>query len=83
MTFKEEVIDLLSKKAAALFGVDASTLGENTNFKEDLKCKSADIVKFTVALEDEYDVEVPFMAFNRCKTFGEAADYMSDITGII
>lgn len=83
MTYKEEVIELLSKKAAALFGVDASTLGESTSFKEDLKCKSADIVKFTVALEDEYDVEVPFMAFNRCKTFGEAADYVSEITGII
>lgn len=82
MSFRDEVIELLCKKAADLFGLDASTLGADTRFKEDLGCKSADIVKFTVALEDEYDVEVPFMAFNRNATFGEAADYMSELTGI-
>lgn len=82
MDFKEEVIELLIKKAAALYGLDPDTLNGDTRFKEDLGCKSSDIVKFTVALEDEYDVEVPFMAFNRNKTFAEAADYMSELLGI-
>lgn len=82
MTFREEVIELLKKKAADLFGKDPAALDGETRFKEDLGCKSADIVKFTVALEDEYDVEVPFMAFNRCETFAAAADYISELTGI-
>ena len=83
MSFREEVIELLIKTVADLLGVDPSGLNENTRFKEDLGCKSANIVQITVALENEYDVEVPYMAFNRCATFGDAADYMSELTGII
>ena len=82
MSFRKEVIEILAKKAADIYGIDASTLSAETRFEEDLKAKSGDIVMFTVALEDEYDVEVPYMAFRRCKTFGEAADYISEITGI-
>ena len=82
MTFLDEVIAYLAETAAALFGVDPETLNADTRFKEDLGCKSVDIVKFTAALEDEYDVEVPFMEFNRKKSFGEVAAYMSELTGI-
>ena len=83
MSFREEVIELLISTVVDLLGVDASTLNENTRFKEDLGCGSANIVQITVALENEYDVEVPYMAFNRCVTFGDAADFMSELTGII
>lgn len=82
MSFREEVLELLKNKAADMLGVDVSGLGENTRFKEDLHCKSADIVRFTAALEDEYEAEVPFMAFNRCVTLGDAADYMCEIMGL-
>jgi len=78
-----EIIELLINTVVDLLGVNASDLNENTRFKEDLGCSSANIVQITVALENEYDVEVPYMAFNRCKTFGEAADYMAELTGII
>lgn len=81
MSFREEVIELLIQKAAAMFGKDPATLSGETRFKEDLGCKSADIVKFTLALEAEYDVEVPFMAFNRNETFAAAADYLAEMTG--
>ena len=81
MSFRNEVIELLIKTAAELFGVDASILGAETNFVKDLTAKSTDLVKFTVALEDEYDVEVPFMAFKRQATFGAAADYIAELTG--
>ena len=76
MTVREEAIEVLCKKAAALFGVDAATLGENTRFTEDLNCKSTNIVQFSAALEDAFDIEVLFMELKRKKTFGEAADWM-------
>ena len=83
MSFRDEVIELLTNIVVDLLGVDGSELNENTRFKEDLGCASVNIVQITSELENEYDVEVPYMAFNRCKTFGEAADYMSELTGII
>ncbi|HML37637.1 MAG TPA: phosphopantetheine-binding protein [Bacillota bacterium] len=76
MTIKEEALETLIKKAASLFGLDPSTLGPDTRFEEDLHAKSVNIVQFSAALEDVFDVEVPFMEFKKKKTFGEAADYI-------
>jgi acyl carrier protein len=79
MEFREEVINLLIQVAVRMFGCDPATLGPETSFKDDLQCKSANIVQFTTALEDEYDVEVPYMEFNRKATFAEAADYIAEL----
>lgn len=81
MSIREEVIEALRKKAAALFGVDPLSLGPDTRFEEDLHAKSVNIVQFTALLEDIYEVEVPFMEFKKKKTFGEAADYIAQMLG--
>ena len=78
MEFREEVIAILVEKAAKMFGIDPSTLGPETSFKE-LGCKSANIVQFTTSLEDEYDIEVPYMEFNRKATFADAAEYIAEL----
>lgn len=71
--FQAEVVDILKGKAAEIFGADPAMLSADTRFIEDLHCKSVNIVQFASALEDEYEVEVPFMELNKKKTFGEAA----------
>jgi len=81
MSIREEVIEALSKKAAALFGVDPATLGPDTRFLEDLNAKSVDMVKFSALLEDIYEVEVPYMDFVKRLTFGEAAAYIGEMFG--
>ena len=76
--FQEEVVDILKSKAAEIFGVDAATLSAETSFVDDLHCKSVNIVHFASALEDEYEVEVPYMQLNKCKTFADAAKFVDD-----
>lgn len=76
--FQEEVVDILKDKAAEIFGVDAASLSADTRFKEDLGAKSVNIVQFASALEDEYEVEVPFMQLNKCATFADAAKFVDD-----
>ena len=76
--FQEEVIDILKDKAADIFGVDPATLGPDTKFVDDLHCKSVNIVQFASALEDEYEVEVPYMQLNKCETFADAAKFVDD-----
>ncbi len=71
--FLIEVIDILKGKAHQMSGVDPATLGPDTKFVEDLHCKSVNIVQFASALEDEYEIEVPFMELNKCATFLDAA----------
>lgn len=76
--FQEEVVEILKNKAADIFGVDPSTLSEATSFVDDLHCKSVNIVQFASALEDEYEVEVPYMQLNKCVTFADAAKFVDD-----
>lgn len=76
--FQEEVIEILKDKAVELFGVDRDSLSGDTSFVDDLHCKSVNIVQFASALEDEYEVEVPFMELNKKKTFAEAAQFVDD-----
>ena len=76
--FQEEVVDILKDKAVEIFGVDRDSLSADTRFVEDLHCKSVNIVQFASALEDEYEVEVPFMELNKKATFAEAAKFVDD-----
>ena len=82
MTITEEVVEVLRKKAAAMFGIDASTLSKDTRFFEDLNCKSVDMVQLCGALENEFEVEIPYAAFEDIKTFGDAGDYIDRALGI-
>ena len=50
-----------------------------TRFTEDLNAKSISIAQLMNALEDEYDVEVPYMEFKRRRTIGEAAAYIEEL----
>lgn len=81
MSVKDEAVEILCKKAAALFGLDAASLNENTRFEEDLHCKSVNYVQLSAALEDEFEVELPYMQFKQIETFGEAGEFIGKALG--
>ena len=68
----------LTTRASQLFGKDASEFEEGTKFA-DLGIKSVQVSQLTTYLEDELDIEVPFMKFRRCETFGEATDFVCEL----
>lgn len=75
---REDIVAKIIEKGAYLWGKDVSELNENTTFAE-VNAKSGHISSITTALEDEYDCEVPYIGFKKCKTIGEAADYVVNI----
>lgn len=72
---REEILELMLQKCAEVFGVSMGELSENTRFV-DLNAKSAQLVQITTCLEDEFDVEIPFMNFKRQQNIGEAVSYV-------
>ena len=40
-------------------GVDAAQITEESSFKDDLGADSLDIFEMVMALEDEYEIEIP------------------------
>ena len=75
---RQEVWNALTTRASQLFGNDASEFEEGTKFA-DLGIKSVQVSQLTTYLEDELDIEVPFMKFRRCETFGEATDFVCEL----
>lgn len=67
----EKYLEVVLEKARIVFTRDDLT--PQTRFKEDIGAKSLNIAQLMNMLEDEYDIEIPYMQLNRCATFEEAA----------
>lgn len=79
MELRDQVLKKLVERVCVLFGKPADELSESTNFATDLGAKSGNVSQMTTFLEDEFDVEIPFMEFRRKATIGEAADYVVEL----
>ncbi len=75
---REQVLAKIIERGAYLWGKDVSELNADTTFAE-VNAKSGHISQITTALENEFDMEVPFMSFRKCKTLGEAANYVAEL----
>lgn len=79
MSQREQIVQKIIERVCVLFNKSPEELSEDTNFGKDLGAKSANVSQMTTFLEDEFDVEVPFMEFRRKATIGEAADYILEL----
>ncbi len=75
---RNEILNKIIEKGSYLWGKDTSELSGETTFAE-VNAKSGHISSITTFLEDEYDCEVPYIGFKKCKTLGEAADYVAEL----
>lgn len=73
-----EILDMIIKKAAEITGKAPESLGGESSF-EALGLKSIEISQIGTYLEDEYDMEIPFMQFQRQKSFADAAAYVEGL----
>jgi len=79
MVQKEQVVQKIIARLSEIFGKPESELNEATRFVEDLGAKSGNLTQITTFLEDEFEVEIPFMEFRRKTTVGAAAEYVLSI----
>ncbi|MDD4004827.1 MAG: acyl carrier protein [Elusimicrobiaceae bacterium] len=62
-------------------GVDAAEVTPNAQFVNDLGADSLDTVELIMALEEEFDIEIPDDKAEKIKTVGEALDYIKQAVG--
>lgn len=79
METRQEVLAKLVERAAPLFGKKPEEMSEDLKFVDDLKAKSVHYSQITTYLEDEFDIEIPYMTFRRKQTIGEAVDYVTEL----
>jgi acyl carrier protein len=79
MSASDEVLERIIERAAELYKKDKSEYSADTRFIEDLGAKSVNFVQIIAVLEEEFDIQIPYMEFRRKKTFGEAAEYVAGL----
>lgn len=73
---RNEVFNKVVELAADKLSAEASEVKEETNFIEDLNADSLDVVDFVMALEGEFDMEIPEDDVEKIKTVKDAVDYI-------
>jgi acyl carrier protein len=62
--------------------IDPNTLTEETNIRSELGLNSLELINIAVAIEDEFDVEIPDREVSNLETLGDAIriieKYMED-----
>ena len=59
-------------------GVDAAQITEESSFKDDLGADSLDIFEMVMALEDEYESEIPTEDLEKITTVGDVINYINE-----
>ena len=59
--------------------LDESTVNEDSNIVEDLGADSLDSVDIILALEDEFDIQIPDEETENIKTVGDLCNYVEKL----
>lgn len=72
------MFDKIKKMIAEQLGADESSISEETSFKDDLGADSLDLFELVMAMEDEFDVEIPTDDLGKMLTVGDVVNYLKD-----
>lgn len=70
------MLEKIKEIAADSLGADVNTMTAETSFKEDLGADSLDLFELVMALEDNYNVEIPSEDLEGLTTVGAVMDYL-------
>ena len=59
-------------------GVDSAQITEGSSFKDDLGADSLDMFEMVMALEDEYEIEIPTEDLEQIATVGDVINYINE-----
>lgn len=75
---QEEIFTKVQKIVSEQLGVDTADVKPEASFANDLGADSLDTVELVMALEEEFDIEIPDEAAENIATVQAAVDYISN-----
>ena len=72
------MLEKMKESIADQFGVSEDEVTLEASFKEDLDADSLDLFELVMALEEEYDVEIPSDDLAELNTVGDVINYLKD-----
>ena len=70
------MLEKMKEIIAEQLNVDAATIELSSNFKEDLDADSLDLFELVMALEEEYDIEIPAEDLENIATVNDIVEYL-------
>ena len=70
------MLEKMKEMVADQLNVDAAEITAETSFKDDLGADSLDLFELVMALEEEYNIEIPSEDLEKLTTVGAVMDYL-------
>lgn len=77
----EQVRETVHRVTAKLFAVDPSTLGANTDLREDLGADSMALVEFVISLEEAFNLQMDNVVEMKVRTLGDVVRVIAEGVG--
>ena len=74
----EEVFDKVKEIIVEQLGVAETAITPDASFIDDLGADSLDIVELVMALEEEFDIEIPDADAEKVVTVNDVVEYIKD-----
>ena len=72
------MLEKMSEMSAEQLNCEAGDITAETSFKDDLGADSLDLFELVMALEDEYNIEIPAEDLTDLTTVGAVMDYLKN-----
>ena len=72
------MLEKMSEMIAEQLNCEESEITADTSFKDDLGADSLDLFELVMALEDEYNVEIPAEELTDLNTVGDVIEYLKN-----
>ena len=70
------MFEKMKELIAEQLNCDAAEITAETSFKDDLGADSLDLFELVMALEDEYNIEIPAEELTELATVGDVIEYL-------
>ena len=74
----EEILEKVKEIIVEQLGVSDTSVTMEASFIDDLGADSLDIVELIMALEEEFDIEIPDADAEKVVTVGDVVDYIKE-----
>lgn len=73
-----EILDKIKEIVVDQLGVDEDVVTPDATFLNDLEADSLDVVELMMALEEEFDIEIPDEEAEKISTVSDLAAYIAE-----
>ncbi len=75
---KMEIFDKVKEITVEQLGCEEDAVTPEASFVDDLEADSLDVVELMMALEEEFDIEIPDEDAEKISTVNDAVNYIKD-----